>query len=783
MTTHPESEVGMLERKERGGFVKYLEILDDCIDVDGSVSLDGNIVSGNSGNGDNSGSGSGSNVDEIMEALNGVWNYCHHGHAHDSGHPCESETQKVQSKDATDTVEHEDENTNSNSDSIDNDNDSNSDNDKNEDTISSSTKTGTKAWNKYEKSLPYLTLLHSSQSIFTFMSLLGVIPTTTTTAAATDATDANNPKPEPKPTEEQMRILNKTTSVLTSILTPRKSSEREIKTLIKNHFVAMERLLLLISKFVGLTQAQEEQNSGMNTSASASASTGNGNADTETNNDTKNDTDNNVSQYADTLKNLVELATSACRNSERNKVGFVRAFKNSNRNPAKRSTIGLLVRCLSVVFDCHKNIIERSSECERVSECEGSSASTMVQLMTECCKLIAILCRYDDFRPETSKGAGLGVDSSYGMNVSSSHDHVLEFNREGVVPVLYDITLIALTSSTKPCTSTSTDIVSEDDIVSLASAAMSATRVLAVNDDIVQALVAVGVLKVIKLALEMGVKEVQENESSLSSQDPKKLDQIKMHRQNLTSGAVGLIRNLCGNDGIKTSLCLGTNPSDPSTSSLHAILEGMRLYRDNATIQEHGCGTFAAMALRRPANAMRIVNENGPKEIIAALGKFPNNVLVQRQGALAVRNIVSRLLKTSTATEEELADANANNNGTLNDVEGKDVAVEVSKANTADDNKTTAKEQKDTFNVRDVFLDLGAEVVLRHITGRHQGSVDEAYAALRDLGCEVSMNKFDEATQTFTRKVEMFGEVKSNFRPVYDEGADDMQDKMDACGI
>ena len=769
MTTHPESDVGMLERKERGVFVKYLEILDDCIDVDGSVSLeDGNVVSGSGGNGGNSGSGS--NVDEIMEALNGVWNYCHHGHAHDSGHPCELETQKVQSKDATDTVEHahehehKKENTKSSS--------SNSiDNDKNEDTISSSTKTVTKAWNKYEKSLPYLTLLHSSQSIFTFMSLLGVIPTTT--AAATDATDANNTKA--KPTEEQMRILNKTTSVLTSILTPRKSSEREIKTLIKNNFVAMERLLLLISKFVGLTQAQEEQNSGTNTSAS----TGNGNADTDTNNDT----DNNVSQYADTLKNLVQLATSACRNSERNKVGFVRAFKNSNQNPSKRSTIGLLVRCLSVVFDCHKNIIERSSECESVSESEGSSASTMVQLMTECCKLIAILCRYDDFRPDTSKGAGLGVDSSYGMNVSSSHDHVLEFNREGVVPVLYDITLIALTSSTKPCTTTSTDIVSEDDIVSLASAAMSATRVLAVNDDIVQALVAVGVLKVIKLALEMGVKEVQESELSLSSQDPKKLDQIKMHRQNLTSGAVGLIRNLCGNDGIKTSLCLGTNPSDPSTSSLHAILEGMRLYRDNATIQEHGCGTFAAMALRRPANAMRIVNENGPKEIIAALSKFPNNVLVQRQGALAVRNIVSRLLKTSTATEEELADANANNNGTLNDVEGKDVAVEVSKANTADDNKITSKDQKDTFNVRDVFLDLGAEVVLRHITGRHQGSVDEAYAALRDLGCEVSMTKFDEATQTFTRKVEMFGEVKSNFRPVYDEGADDMQDKMDACGI
>ena len=35
-------------------------------------------------------------------------------------------------------------------------------------------------------------------------------------------------------------------------------------------------------------------------------------------------------------------------------------------------------------------------------------------------------------------------------------------------------------------------------------------------------------------------------------------------------------------------------------------------------------------------------------------------------------------------------------------------------------------------SIHDAFLEFGAEDVLRNIAGRHQGSVDEAFAALRD---------------------------------------------------
>lgn len=373
----------------------------------------------------------------------------------------------------------------------------------------------------YDKAMPFLTLFHSSSSLFTLMSFLGIIPL------------------ESEPTEDQMMVLNKVTMVMTAILSARRPGERDIKAIIKDKFFAMERLLLLISLFVDLCKR----------------------------------CDSRQDEFIDTLRKLVKLASVACRNSERNKVSLVRAFKNSKESMEKTSTIELLIRGLKVAVEAYKQ--------------EGSKIFGAVSLITEFCQLIAVLCRYDDFRP--SGGGALGVDSSYGNNVSSAHDHVMEFNRNGVVPVLHEITLIALTTDLNALVENNECSSMEEDLVSLAAAALSATRVLAINDESVQGLVAVGMLKVIKLALEMGVKEVLEG-----NQGGKKQEETKKQRQHLTAGAIGLIRNLCGNDEIKTTICLGIS-SDPSSSSLHVILEGMRLYRDNASIQEHGLGALAAM--------------------------------------------------------------------------------------------------------------------------------------------------------------------------------------------
>jgi len=160
------------------------------------------------------------------------------------------------------------------------------------------------------------------------------------------------------------------------------------------------------------------------------------------------------------------------------------------------------------------------------------------------------------------------------------------------------------------------------------------------------------------------------------------------------------------------------------------------------------------MALRRPGNARAILDADGPRWVIVAMRRHESNVNVQRQGALAVRNVVSRLLRDLPEDESGVAGTAAG----------------------------AASVENERSSVRDDFLELGAEAVLRNIAGRHQGSVDEAYAALRDLGCTVSLVKFNaddlqksQSSGSGVRGVGrtmMFGEKhNSNFRPVYEESS------------
>merc|ERR1712087_483555 len=100
---------------------------------------------------------------------------------------------------------------------------------------------------------------------------------------------------------------------------------------------------------------------------------------------------------------------------------------------------------------------------------------------------------------------------------------------------------------------------------------------------------------------------------------------------------------------------------------------------------------LAAMALRQPQSAHSIVEACGHVCIFEAMRAFPNKVTLQRQGCLAVRNIASRAARLNY-----------------------------------DEDKTK-------------LLDAGAEDILQNIAGRHSGSAEEAYAALRDLGCNPKM--------------------------------------------
>jgi hypothetical protein len=319
----------------------------------------------------------------------------------------------------------------------------------------------------------------------------------------------------------------------------------------------------------------------------------------------------------------------------------------------------------------------------------------------------------------------------------------------------------------------------------LAASVLTALRVLAVNDEIIQTMVALGVLPIVTNALQLGVAVVAGTTDDKSSSTPSIKNEeatttttainsttrsstlLRKHR--LTAASLGLLRNLCGNDEIKTNLCLGstnTNSDDhhhqspalsisSTPSALPHLLHAMERYPNISPIQEHACGTLAAMALRRPVNARAIIDAGGPRLIITAMKRHDEVVSVQRQGALAIRNIVSRILK---------------------DLDGSGSGV-MTAATAGGGNATSLEDARS--EIRDRFHELGVEDVLRNITGRHQGSVDEAYAALRDLGYSVSLTKFNaEDLQDGTNQVGavsrtmMFGEKhNSNFRPVYDESA------------
>ena len=102
--------------------------------------------------------------------------------------------------------------------------------------------------------------------------------------------------------------------------------------------------------------------------------------------------------------------------------------------------------------------------------------------------------------------------------------------------------------------------------------------------------------------------------------------------------------------------------------------------------------------------------------MLVAMKQHPKAVLVQRQGCLAIRNLVAR-----------------------------------------------------TPEHKEALLDLGVEPVLK-AAGAFQGSVDEAFAALRDLGCEAKIVKFDEKGNQI--ETEMFGAKKAQFNPTVLESRD-----------
>eukprot|EP00593_Proboscia_inermis_P004154 CAMPEP_0171305134 /NCGR_PEP_ID=MMETSP0816-20121228/14930_1 /TAXON_ID=420281 /ORGANISM="Proboscia inermis, Strain CCAP1064/1" /LENGTH=186 /DNA_ID=CAMNT_0011785725 /DNA_START=9 /DNA_END=569 /DNA_ORIENTATION=+ len=167
----------------------------------------------------------------------------------------------------------------------------------------------------------------------------------------------------------------------------------------------------------------------------------------------------------------------------------------------------------------------------------------------------------------------------------------------------------------------------------------------------------------------------------------------------------------------------------PSTSATNNKKTTTSLWA-GPTMLEHSCGILAAMALRSPTNANLILTHHGSTAITSAMAQNPHCVPVLRQGCLAIRNLVSR-------------------------------------------NKENIPKLLDG-----VYANDNLEHVLRDVAGKQQGSVDEAYAALRDLGLSAKLITIgDDGAAAPQSSVAMFGDTKPRFRPVFDE-SDDMEGRI-----
>ena len=281
------------------------------------------------------------------------------------------------------------------------------------------------------------------------------------------------------------------------------------------------------------------------------------------------------------------------------------------------------------------------------------------------CRVVATVCTFDDFR--LTEGA---------PTVSSAHANVQSFHQENGV-----VRLARYLQEKKEIS------------------AILALRAMAIHDEIVQTMVAVGVLDTSTSLFQR-----------LLSVDPNEDDQ-ETTLEAMTAVA-GLFRNVCANDEIKSKLCVGDK------SIVRHMTCAMEAYPDAAKLQEHACATFGAMALRSPKNAEYLIKQNDVVTwIVRAMRKHPNRTTVQRQGALAIRNLVSR-----------------------------------------------------STDMRANVLQAGAAEALKEIAAKHASCQDEVYAALRDLGLPASMLRVeqDATGQVVVKQTEMFGDCNSNFRPVFD---------------
>lgn len=201
----------------------------------------------------------------------------------------------------------------------------------------------------------------------------------------------------------------------------------------------------------------------------------------------------------------------------------------------------------------------------------------------------------------------------------------------------------------------------------------------------------------------------------------------------LVRSTLGLARNLCADDVRKDRLV--------GDGTMHLIIRAVcsDAYIPDAQLVEHGVACLAAMSLRSPSNSYALVAAGAVQALTKVMKNHSDKSSVLRQCCLTVRNIAARCV-----------------------------------------------------DLRETILDAGLEGPLRQ-AGRFRDVVDEAYGALRDLGCAATVVKVAEDGQVVGQAFEQFGGgggggggegdggagtsavtagVKARFNPVFEESVD-----------
>jgi len=432
---------------------------------------------------------------------------------------------------------------------------------------------------------------------------------------------------------------------------------------------------------------------------------------------------------------LLQLALNLCNGCEDNKKSFVKQGLVYCQQSGNKSGLELLVDCLND-GDRYSN-----SNIDNV-DCDSCSTELSPFLLgRETCRLIAVLSKFQPLaEPKESSSASTAPGGGGGAPlVSSAHANVKEFQKTRVLPRLHRISKVCLQDLRQG--KDTDDAVPENKTSELLYESLSALRAMAIDNDIVQNMIALGILDTVRDILEIVVHVATmtlfENRSPSNDTTKSSLLIMPSLSLSLATATLGLVRNLCANDEVKTTICKSSLPcilqvmqhylndgkipesqykNDKEQAQSNNNKKESRRTNGHAILEEHACGILAAMALRQPQNAHAMVENDGHVLIFQAMRAFPCKVTLQRQACLAVRNIASR----------------------LNDVD-----------------KTK-------------ILDAGAEDILLSIAGSHPASAEEAYAALRDLGLNPNIFKLDENGNATRSTTEVFGTVQSNFRPVYE---------------